>query len=390
MTLIEKNTGPAQGASFANAGSMTASRAGPWASPKSVVRTLKGYFNKDSAFKLSLRADLGQLRWLVGFLQSAYGRYGAPKREAMISLALEGIRERKRIDSEFHLEYGGVYPRLLTIYDSEGDLSAAAQDLKYLATLGVSADVVSRADCRTLEPNVDWSSVKMAGATLATDDETADCFCFCQEMDRINHALGVSVRYDSEVVRVDAKSFGKCTVVTRGETLQSDAVVVAAGTQSVRLAQSHGLRLPMYPVKGYSLSVQLPEPMRPRLTIAHEKRKVFVAPMTNGLRAAGVADIVGYRDDIDWRRVDLVRRTIRDLFPSALLDGSAPAWSGLRAMTHDGPPIICGMPGSGLWFNTGHGSLGWTFSLASAKSIAEQVLSRRYEPANPFFGLRYR
>jgi D-amino-acid dehydrogenase len=394
VTVIERLGGPAEGASFANAGSMTASRAGPWASPKTILKTLKGYFNEDSAFKLALRPDAGQLRWLWGFLRSAYGDHGRGKRESMIRLALDSIRERQRIDAEYGLAYGGVRPRLLCIHDTEADAAAAAADLPYLQALGVSVRMVSAEECRALEPAVDWSNVSMAGATLASDDETADCLRFCRALENVNRRLGVDCRYDTEVLEVNAHGLGNCSISTRhGKDIvvvRADAVVVAAGIQSLQIARSVGLRLPMYPVKGYSLTLPMPVCARPQLTIAHDKRKVFVSPMEGGIRAAGVADIVGYEHRVDERRVGLVRRTVRDLYPQADLGSAPPAWTGLRAMTHDGPPIVCGLPGTGLWLNAGHGSLGWTFSLGCARLTTEMVTSNRHEPDDPFLGLSCR
>jgi len=126
------------------------------------------------------------------------------------------------------------------------------------------------------------------------------------------------------------------------------------------------------------------------MTIAHERRKVFVSPSGTGLRAAGVADIVGYNTSLNAERIALVRRTVVDLFPKAETDQGVESWSGLRPMTHDGPPIICGFEGTGLWLNTGHGSLGWTLSLGSAKLLSELIGKRHYQPDNAYFGLSLR
>lgn len=390
VVVVDRHAGAGEDTSFANAGSMTASRAGPWASKKAIIKTLKGYFNPDSAFKLALRADPAQWRWLWGFLRSARDGQGPAKRRAMIELAIASLAERRAIDAEFKPSYGGTYPQLLSIYDRNADLEAAIADADFLMSLGIRSHPVSRAECAAIEPSVDWQHVSMAGAMLADGDETADCFRFCRELDAINRALGVDCRYSTEVVSVDARRWGDCRVVTPQDTLRADAVVVAAGIESARITRDIGVRLPMYPVKGYSLSVQLPAPQWPRVTIADEKRKVFVAPIEGGLRAAGVADIVGYDLRGDDRRSDLLRRTIRDLHPRVSLDSAAAAWSGLRAMTHDGPPILCGLPGTGLWLNTGHGSLGWTFALGSGRLLGDMLMSRRHEPENPYFGLRHR
>ena len=390
VTLIEQNGQPAQGTSYANAGSMTASRAGPWASPKTLVKTLKGYFDPDSAFRLRLQPDIRQVRWLLGFLRAAYSEHSSAKRAAMVTLARESIDERRMLDKELGLDYGGVYPGLLSIYEKTEDFDAAARDVEYLGNLGIDVSLLSPADCEALEPTVAWRNIGIVGATLAPDDETADCYRFCRELDAVNASLGIVRRYGERVTHLDAQKLGQCVVRSDGGDVSADAVVIAAGVQSVELARSQGIRLPIYPVKGYSLSVPLEHAQRPRHTLSHERRKVFVSPDATGLRAAGVADIVGYSTALDSERMGLVRRTIADLFPRAAFSEGVGQWSGLRPMTCDGPPVICGVPGTGLWLNTGHGSLGWTLSLGAAKLTSELVMTGRYAPDNPYFGLGFR
>lgn len=387
VTLIEQNRKPAQGSSYANAGSMTASRAGPWASPKAIAKTLKGYLDPDSAFRLRIQPDLRQARWLLGFLRSAYSEHASAKRAAMVTLARESIGERRMLDSVLGIDYGAVYPGLLSIYENTEDFDAAARDVEYLKDLGIDVRLLSPSDCAAIEPTVAWSNLPIVGATLAPDDETADCYRFCQALDAINASLGVVRHYGEQVTHLDARNLGQCVVRIRGDDLTADGVVIAAGVQSVELARTQGVRLPVYPVKGYSLSVPLEHDQVPRHTLSHERRKVFVSPSEAGLRAAGVADIVGYNTTLDKERVDLVRRTITDLFPRATLAEGVEQWSGLRPMTYDGPPVICGVPGTGLWLNTGHGSLGWTMSLGAAKLTSELVTSGRYAPENAYFGL---
>jgi len=390
VTLVDQNSQPAQGTSYANAGSMTASRAGPWASPRSIAKTLKGYFDQDSAFKLRLQPELDQWRWLLGFLQSAYSRHSGDKRTAMITLARESIHERRQLDRTLGLAYGGVYPGLLSVYENQEDFDAAGRDIDYLRRLGISVNTLTPAECAAMVPSATWSHLSVVGATVTTDDETGDCYRFCQALDGAVGTMGVARRYGEAVKRLDTRRFGHCRVTTDQGEIAADAVVIAAGIQSVGLAKSQGIRLPMYPVKGYSLCVPLAHDQIPPMTISHERRKVFVSPSATGLRAAGVADIVGYDKGLDAGRMGLVRRTVADLFPHADLSQGVVQWTGLRPMTYDGPPVICGIEGTGLWLNTGHGSLGWTMSLGAAKLISDLINSRNYRPQNAFFGLNMR
>lgn len=390
VTLIDKNTQPALGTSYANAGSMTASRAGPWASPRAIAKTLKGYFDQDSAFKLKLQPDTRQWRWLAGFLQSAYSDHTSAKRMAMVTLARDSIAERRQLDQALQLDYGGIYPGLLTVYENAEDFDAASRDVEYLRRLGITVQTLSASECAQVIPTAAWGNLPVVGATLTTDDETGDCHRFCQALDAANATMGIDCRYGEEVKQLDTRRFGQCLVTTNTGATHADGVVIAAGIQSIDLARSQGVRLPMYPVKGYSLSIPLAQELIPPMTISHERRKVFVSPSATGLRAAGVADIVGYDTGTDGTRMGLVRRTVADFFPGADQSVGMGEWAGLRPMTFDGPPIICGVEGTGLWLNTGHGSLGWTMSLGAAKLLADLVQQQKYQPDPAYFGLALR
>jgi D-amino-acid dehydrogenase len=202
--------------------------------------------------------------------------------------------------------------------------------------------------------------------------------------------MGIETRFGAEVRSLEAPAFGACQVRTDKGDLAADAIVVAAGIRSAALARMVGVKLPLCPVQGHSISVPIPPGNRPSVTVAHEARKVFISPCGQGVRAAGIADIVGYGRKLKPERIELLKQTVSSLYPSARLDQDIDPWTGLRDMTHDGPPIVCGIPHSALWFNAGHGTLGWTFACGAAMLVSSMVQSRTAEPDNPFFGLSRR
>ena len=390
VILIEKNPGPGLETSYANAGSMTATRAGPWASRRTLVKTMKGYFSRDSALRLKLTADPRLYEWLIGFVVAAFSSARPERRRAMIELGMVSLSERRALDSELSLDYGGINTGLLTIHENAEDFRLAVADIPYLRSLGAEVQELSPAECGATEPAVDWPRQRIVGGIYAPTDESGDCYRFTKAIASELVRMGVEVRYGEQVRSLDARAFGACRVRTDRGDIDGDAVVVAAGIQSAALARMIGVKLPLCPVQGHSISVPLPEGERPNVTIAHESRKVFVSPCGNGVRAAGVADIVGYGRKLKPERVELLKETVSALYPSARLDQDLDPWTGLRDMTHDGPPIICGVPGSGLWFNAGHGTLGWTFACGAAKLVTTLVRSRTAEPDNPFLGLTRR
>jgi len=390
VVLLDEKPDLALGASFANAGSMTASRAGPWASPRTLTKTLKGYLSDDSAFRLGLSVDPALWRWLFGFTLAAFSTSSGAKRQAMIELGMTSAREREQLDADLALEYGPISSGLLTLYNNSNDFDLARKDMKTLRNLGIDVQSLNSGECQTAEPTVAWDRVKVSGGILALSDTTADCRKFTLALAQKAVTMGVQVQYGVRVKSVRPKHEGMCQIVTADEVLQADAVVVAAGINSRPLINQLGLHLPMYPVKGYSVTVPTPEGPKPKLTISDEAKKVFVSPFSEGLRAAGIADITGYDLGIDSKRIDVVKRTLSTLYPSVSINDDSSVWAGLRAMTHDGPPLIFGVQNSGIWINSGHGSLGWTFACGAAAMISRLVTTDQAEPENPFFGLSKR
>ena len=390
VTVLDQNDEPAMGTSYANAGSMTASRSGPWASPRVLVKTMKGYFANDAAFRIRPTVDPRLWVWLLGFAVSAFSTSTAAKRKAMIELALTSAVEREAIEAELALEYGPKRKGLLTLYHDTGDFGRARRDTQTLHSLGIDVEALDAAACRLAEPAVAWDGLGICGGIFAHNDTTADCRSFTVALAARAAAAGVRMRHRTRVQVVRPRRQGKCEVVIDGEVLNADAVVVAAGLETSGLVRPLGIRLPIYPVKGYSISVKNDGSSQPKLTIAHESKKVFVSPLNGGLRAAGIADFTGFDPTIDPVRVDVLKRALSALYPQADLGGELHTWAGLRAMTHDGPPVIFGIPDSGIWINSGHGSLGWTFACGAAKMTSNLVTTNRWEPENPYFGLARR
>jgi D-amino-acid dehydrogenase len=371
-TLLEQREGPGLETSFANAGSVCASRAGPWASPRTIAKTLKGYLKEDSPFRLKVAADGLQFAWLAGFARAAFGERRALRRRAMIELGIMSQRRWHEVTEDLGLEYGPVGRGLLTVHDDAADLALATADLPFLQSLGLDVRRLSPEECRAAEPAAHLDD-RVLGGILARDDESADCNRFTVALASHLHRAGVDLRFGTRVRSISARDGAGCRVQTAAEELRSDVVVVAAGGGTRPLLAPLGVRIPTYPVKGYSITVRHESARQPALTIADEGRKVFVAPLDGHLRAAGVADIRGDDRTLHPRRIATLRRTVARLYPGADVDGELSAWTGLRDMTCDGPPVISPVGETGIWINSGHGSLGWTFACGAAALVAALV-----------------
>jgi D-amino-acid dehydrogenase len=220
---------------------------------------------------------------------------------------------------------------------------------------------------------------KIAGGLLTPRDETGDCFKFANALAAQAAALGVVFRYGTQIDGLDVQAGSVRGVVTSAGTVPADAVVVALGSYSAQMVRPHGLRLPVYPVKGYSLTIPITDAaMAPESTVMDETYKIAITRLGDRIRVGGMAEISGYTNDLGLARRRTLEHSVMDLFPGGdATQGSF--WSGLRPMTPDGTPVIGSTRVEGLFLNTGHGTLGWTLSTGSARIIADLVSGRQPE-----------
>jgi D-amino-acid dehydrogenase len=246
--------------------------------------------------------------------------------------------------------------------------------------------------CRDLEPSLAHPTselgARLVGAIHTPSEEVGDCYQFCAGLERNLTAQGVTFRYNHTVraLRQQDGMSGPITGVICNEgVIEGDAVVLASGTASAQLARPLGIRLPVYPLKGYSLTVTGGERV-PAISITDAKKKIVYAPLRNGpngaqrLRVAGMADIVGFDASIDPKRVRQLIAHAKAAFPSASANGYDPAtvhpWAGLRPATPRGTPLLGPTSIPGLFVNLGQGALGWTLALASGQIVADCIAGR--------------
>jgi D-amino-acid dehydrogenase len=215
---------------------------------------------------------------------------------------------------------------------------------------------------------------KFAGGLRLTGDETGDCFKFTQELSRRAEALGVTFRYGVNIKRIVSDGRRITGVETDGGELKADTYVLALGSYSPLLLKPLGIRIPVYPVKGYSITVPITDPSgAPESTVMDETYKVAVTRLGDRIRVGGTAELAGYNTALRAARRGPLDHVVSDLFPRGGDLSRAEFWTGLRPMTPDGPPIIGPTPLSNLYLNTGHGTLGWTMSAGSARVLTDMV-----------------
>jgi D-amino-acid dehydrogenase len=382
VTLVDRRPGPGEETSARNGSVLHPSLAEPWNSP-GIWRTLvRSIGREDAALLLRLRALPGSLRWGIRFLHAASpARFAeGTRRNVRLAMAneqqLAEIRDRTGID--FHWYRRGI----LTVFREEPALESALRASRMLVELGVQVQALDVATTVATEPALADVHGALAGALFAPGCEGGDPMLFCQALAMWLAERGVRQRYGTSVSRIE-RSGGKVSkvVLESGEAWPVDHVVLAAGSYSVALARQVGLRLPIRPVKGYSLTLPRSDgDGAPRMPVGDALLHVVVTPVGDDrIRVAGTAELAGYDTTASEARAANLVGLLERVFPrfaAATRGVDRQVWTGLRPTSADGVPLIGATGTANLWLNTGHGHVGWTMAAASGRLISDIMLGR--------------
>jgi len=379
VTVVDRQPGPALETSFANAGEVSFGYCSPWAAPGIPMKAMKWLFMEHAPLILRPKVDMAMLGWMVKMLSNCTSRRYAINKSRMLRLADYSRTSLAILRAETGISYDERMQGTLQLFRTQQQLDASGKDVKALGADGIPYEVLDRDGCIRVEPALKHVREKIVGGLLTPKDETGDCFKFTNALAKKAEELGVRFRYGSIVRGLDVEAGRVRGVVTAHGTTQADAVVVALGSFSPLLVRPHGIRLPVYPVKGYSLTIPITDAARaPESTVMDETFKIAITRLGDRIRVGGMAEISGYTNDLGEPRRLTLQHSVTDLFPGGDVS-KASFWSGLRPMTPDGTPVIGPTSVSGLYLNTGHGTLGWTMSSGSARVIADLVSGRKTE-----------
>ena len=379
VTVIDRQPGPALETSFANAGEVSFGYCSPWAAPGIPMKAMKWLFMEHAPLILRPKVDTAMLSWMVRMLSNCTSKRYAINKSRMLRLADYSRISLATLRAETGIAYDERMQGTLQLFRTQQQLDASGKDVKALAADGIPYEVLDRDGCIRVEPALKHVREKIVGGLLTPKDETGDCFKFSNALAKKAEDLGVRFNYGSIIRGLDVEGGRVRGVVTAHGTLQADAVVVALGSFSPLLVRPHGIRLPVYPVKGYSLTIPITDASRaPESTVMDETFKIAITRLGDRIRVGGMAEISGYTNDLGEPRRLTLQHSVTDLFPGGDVS-KASFWSGLRPMTPDGTPVIGATRVAGLYLNTGHGTLGWTMSSGSARVIADLVSGRKPE-----------
>ena len=379
VTVVDRQPGPALETSFANAGEVSFGYCSPWAAPGIPMKAIKWLFMEHAPLILRPKIDFAMISWMLRMLSNCNSRSYAVNKSRMLKLADYSRGALAALRDETGIRYDERMKGTLQLFRTQAQLDGSAKDVKALAADGVPYEVLDPDGCIKAEPALAHVREKIVGGLLTPSDETGDCFKFSTALAAKAESLGVQFRYGNIIRGLGVEGARVHGVVTAHGVLQADAVVVALGSFSPLLVRPHGIRLPVYPVKGYSLTIPIVDPSRaPESTVMDETFKIAITRLGDRIRVGGMAEISGYTNDLGELRRLTLQHSVTDLFPGGDVS-KASFWSGLRPMTPDGTPVIGATKVAGLFLNTGHGTLGWTMSSGSARVIADLVSGRKPE-----------
>ncbi len=383
VVVIERQSGVGLETSFANGGMLHASQASPWNEPGVLWDALKMLGREDSALLIRPRALPRMLGWAWSFVRNSSPRRYLVNVEKNARLADYSLSVLNEHLAELGPAFGRANEGTLKIYRTAQEIDSAAMIAERCRQWDVRYDVLGPAEVVRLEPALAPIGTQLAGGIHFPDDVSGDAHRFCREIARRAADEGVTFLLETEISEIIAEHGRFRAVVQNGEVTSADACVLAAGSYSTRLAAAVGVRLPVQPVKGYSITVPMADwPTPPRRPVIDEHFHAAVCPLGDRLRVAGTAEFAGFDAALRPSRIENLYELVRRVYPhgAALIDRRQSAhWAGFRPMSPDGVGIMSETPVAGLFVNTGHGHLGWTMAPGAGKLLADRIITGRTE-----------
>jgi D-amino-acid dehydrogenase len=373
--------------SFANGGQISAAHAEPWARPSVVPKILRWLGREDAPLLFRPRADWAQWLWAARFLAECTPGSFERNCRTLAGLAAYSRESLLALRERLNLSYDHLSRGILHFATDRRDFEALARAAEAMRALGVEREVKSASECLALEPSLKSSLDPVAGGVYTPTDESGDAHRFTRELAALASQCGVAFRFDTPLQAIELEDGRVAGVRLRDESqrLTADAYVVALGSFSALLLRTAGIRIPVYPLKGYSITLPLgpaEEAAAPTVSLTDEAHKIVVSRLGNRLRAAGTAELDGYDASLNPVRCAAIARRVRELFPGLGGVTTVDNWAGLRPATPDNVPLIGRTRLPNLYLNTGHGTLGWTLACGSGRALADLVSGR--QPDVPF------
>ena len=387
VTVVERNQGVGLETSFANGGQLSYSYVAPLASPSVIPKIPPWLLRRDSPLRFRPELDPDQWRWCLEFLAACNQRTADETTERLLRLAFYSRDLMHELVATQSIDFDYVQNGKLVVHTQKESFDSARRLMEYQRKLGAEQQALDPVECVEIEPALADMAARIAGAIYTPSEDVGDTYKFCNELMRLMSSgpNPVTFRFGVEVERLLPWNDKLMGVETSIGVLEADHYVLALGTNAPYLLRPLGIRVPVYPLKGYSLSLPITnDAAAPTISVTDFKRKVVYARIGDDLRVAGMADLSGRRAVIDVERVDQLVDEVKSTFPRATDFRTLKPWCGMRPATPRGTPVIGATKHGNLWLDVGHGALGFTLALATGRIVADLAGGRT--PAIPLDG----
>lgn len=372
VSVVDRQPGPALETSFANAGQLSFGYTSPWAAPGVPFKAIKWLFEEHAPLAIRPTGDLGQYRWLWQMLRNCTSARYAVNKARMVRVSDYSRDCINELRAATGIDYEGRQLGTTQLFRTQQQLDAAAQDIEVLRQYGVPYEVLDRQGIARVEPALASRTDLLVGALRLPEDQTGDCQLFTRKLAALAAAAGVEFRFDQDISAIQGDGDRITGVRINGELETADHYVLALGSYSPQLLAPLGMHLPVYPLKGYSLTLPITNAaMAPNSTILDESFKIAITRFEDRIRVGGMAEVAGFDLSLEPRRRATLEKVVKDLYPEGGDLSKASFWTGLRPATPDGTPVIGATPYRNLFLNTGHGTLGWTMAAGSGRYLAD-------------------
>ncbi len=375
--VLDRQPGPGLETSFANAGEVSPGYSAPWAGPGVPLKAIKWLAMHHRPLVIRPHLDWSLIRWSLAMLRNCSAARFRINKTRMVRLAEYSRDSLRALRAATGIAYDERMRGTLQLFRTQKQFDASAGDVAVLRESGVAFALLDRAGCLRHEPALAGAGEKFVGGLLLPGDETGDCYRFTERLAELAAQRGVDFRFET-TIRTLGRSGDRITGVTTSTgVVDADAYLVCLGSYSPLLLAPVGVRIPVYPVKGYSITVPITDAAgAPESTVMDETHKVAVTRLGDRIRAGGTAELAGYTLRLHAARKKTLVHVVNDLFPHGGDVGRAEFWCGLRPMTPDGTPIVGATPIGNLFLATGHGTLGWTMAAGTGRVMADIISGR--------------
>ena len=377
VTVLDRQAGPAEETSFGNAGQISPGYSTPWAAPGIPFKAVKWMFQHHAPLAINMDGSMWQLQWMAQMLKNCNAQSYAINKERMTRVAEYSRDCLRELRKETGIQYENRSKGTLQVFRNEAQLDMVQRDIAVLKECGVPHELLLKDDLAKVEPALEYAKDKLVGGLHLPNDETGDCYLFTNALANLAKDLGVEFKFNQNVEKLVVEGDEIKGVLVNGEVLTADRYVLAFGSYSRDFLKPLELNLPVYPVKGYSLTIPIVDAnFAPQSTVLDETYKIAITRFDQRIRVGGMAELSGFNHGLNKDRRGTLEMVTQDLFPGGDL-AQASFWTGLRPMTPDSTPIIGATKFKNLFLNTGHGTLGWTMACGSGKLISDLVLNHK-------------